>query len=329
MGGSMGSVFGGPAGSGGQKFPSWTRAGNDYIVGGTGNPNAQPGDPGYFNSGFGRYAQGAEHQLPPELLYGGLPNVMNAANSGGSAIRGLAGQLSPEAIQAMQQYAGGAGGVAGNVGNLAGQEGNFLDASNQFAQGINHAQSQFQTAYGGADKILSDVMDPTAYNSLYQSSYNRALPDIRASMATRGVTSSGVGASAERDYGLRLNDQFAERQRQEQLAAAGLVGNLADRGGQLGVAASQVPGAVYSQFMQGNNSALQAYLQAQQASLGPLQAAGIGSDLFTKGVELPLGASTDIGNIAFEPGKTLGQLTTGSILQRPDQYHSFFGIGKI
>lgn len=313
--------------------PTWARGAADYLFGGMKGLGLQV-DPitGQVSGGTGFLADALAGMqgLPMSDIMAMLGGPMAAAGLGGANQRQLAAQLTGEAIPGEQQIAGMSLGGAGGIGNLLGQVGGYQDAAQQIAQNINRGATGLQGALGQANTTLQNVMNPTAYNPLFQNAYaNQIAPSTNAAFSSRGLGSSGANIAALQGAAQGLSDQFAQRQFQEQLQSQGMVGNLGSALGGLGVAGAQVPGAVFNQFMGGLGAGQAGLGQAEQNQLGPLAALGAGSQQFWQGVNNPLSVANNVYGISRAPGQALlGGLGTASGGIGGGQYHSILGIPK-
>ena len=343
----MGSIFGGGSESE-PGFPRELRNIADLIAGNF------PGAPGLLAD---MYAGGMA--VPANDFFGVLANqwgpLAQAGFQGGDITRQLASGLTSQGLYGAGQLANQAMGAAQGGQSLLANQGGFMDAANAFAGGINTANTgfgqaagrfnpafqQLQGAFGGANQFLQEMLAPTAMNEQFQYALqNQVLPQVRSAYAARGLGTSGIGAGAESEATANLANQFDARrfaQGQQALAtigdlsgvqgslASGL-GNLASLQGNLGVAASQVPGSILNQFMQANNLGVQGALGAQQAQMGPLQLAGLGAGLYNQGLDMGLRSFGNLYNTARAP-QTLGvNLLGGSAGTFSNPIFTAFGI---
>lgn len=298
------------ASGGGSKRPTYTRPGGDFLGSGQypfgGDAASTAGLPGYFGD------VGAQGMYPVQQLFGGFGNLLNAANAGGTGLRDLASQASNQAYGNQMGLANQAYGAAGQSQDLSQLAPQFMGAAQQFAQGINSAQSQFGKAYGAAGQTLQNVMNPTAYNPIYQNAINNQLnPQINSAYAARGLATSGPAAEALSAGARDLSNQFAQRQFGEQLQAQQGLGQLAQGGGNLASQASLLPGQIFNQFQQGYGQGLQNTGYAQQAQLGPLQGLGLGGSVFQQGLDMPFKTAQGIYDTTRAPLQAFGSFING------------------
>lgn len=222
--------------------------------------------------------------------------------------------------------------LMGQGENLSGLMPNVLDAANYYLQHGTGALGKFGTALdyaggdiaaargnlGSAQQILGNVMNPTAYNPLYQSALDRQTAGIDSMLASRGLAASGPGLQAE--AASNLSDQFGMRQFQEQLgamgqntdalnsllAATGQYGSLAGGYGNLAANLAGMPSSIYGQM-----AGTLPYF-AGMAGL-PQQVTGTYMDLMRTAGSMPLETIQDIWNITRAPTLAGGQMVGGTI----------------
>lgn len=210
--------------------------------------------------------------------------LMSQGFGGGNALRQMGAQGTQQAFGNTSNLAGMQAQQAGQMGQFNPQD--FLSAATGFSRGINQGLNAFGGAIGNAQTALSDVMNPTQYNSLFENAAGLLTPRVRAAFSARGLGSSGGAIEEEGNQMRQLSDSFALRQAQERQQALGTLGGLAQGMGGLGVSGAQVPGQVYNQLMQGGLMGQQGLAMAQQGQLGPLQALSMGGNVFNQGLEM-------------------------------------------
>lgn len=276
----------------------------DYIFG---NRGSQEGDEGIFRD----TVQGEKaFDFGKGLDLAGLYNLIGGSVQAG----GMGRQLGAEATNNAFGYGGNLMGAGAGLASLMP---NVMDASNHFLQKGNNALDMFSQAntaahgdLAAAQQVLGNVMDPTAYNPLFQSANARQNASIAGNMASRGLAGSGPGMMAEASS--NLSDQFASRQFQEQLGAlqqtqqaSGNMANIAGGYGNLSGMLAQLPASIWGQMGSGLTGL---------GGLGGLQqgAVGTGMDLWRTGTSLPLETIQDIYNITRGPQLAGGQLISSS-----------------
>lgn len=309
-------------GGGAQKFPSWTAPLTRFLFEGS-TPGTE-GDQGPPAQGLIGDAWAGQQAFPSGSLFQGLSDMIANAQRGGAGTQQLA-------VQGTQRGYGNASGLADQAAQTAGQAGGIaglipgaLSAANAYAGGINHAQSQFQPAYGAAQSALQDVMNPTQQNSLYNNAANLLTPRVRSAFSARGLGTSGQAVQEEGNQLQQLADSFALRQAQERQSAISGVGNLASQGGNLGVAASQVPGAILNGMQGVANGAIQAQQGAGALQQLPLAIGQQGQQLYQAGMNMPLDYQQALYNFTRQPGLQLLSALAGTLQSSNNRW----GLGK-
>lgn len=207
--------------------------------------------------------------------------------------------------------------ILNNARNMMGMMPGVWDASQYYMNQGTNALKGYGTAMGMAAGdadlargVFNDVSNPLAYNSLYGSALDRQQNSIDSMLAARGLATGGPGLQAE--AASNLSDQFAMRQRQEQMSAldrmnqaTGTYGNLASGYGNLSGMLAQIPGSIYSSL----GGALQGF--GSLAGL-PQNIVGTGMDLWRTGTSMPLETFQDVYNSMRGPQLAGGQLINSS-----------------
>lgn len=276
--------------------PTWARQNANYAYGMDTDPTTG------LPTGFLGQAMQSGQQFPWANYLGMLGAPLNAANLGGSMQRQLSSSILNDTLGQLGPLIGASQAGIGDISGLMGQQGNFQGAAQQIAQNINRGATGLQGGLAQANQSLQNVMDPTMYNPLFQNAMaNQITPQTNAAFSSRGLGSSGANLAALQQGATNLSDQFAQRQFQEQLGAQQNVGNLSGALGQLGVQGSQVPGAIFNQFMSGLGQGQGALGQAAQNQLAPLGALSLGSQQYWQGVNNPLNAIMNVSGFTNQP----------------------------
>jgi hypothetical protein len=305
---------------GGQHFPSWTAPDTRFTwEGRVPEYNNQPITDGLIGDAYWGTQPGGYSTQQWVQDMGALANSIPNAQQAG---------LDSRIINAdeLNNATGQTSGIAG-ASYLGANQNNWINSlapqlfqsADEFAQRVNQGAQGFHAGLNDAwsntataNQILGNVMDPTAYNPLYQNAAALLTPQVRSSFSARGLGSSGEAINQEDIQKQQLADSFANRQFQEQLGAqqqqTGAVGQyapLAGGLGSLGVASAQVPGEVYNQFLQGGLVNQQAYNLAQQNQLYPMQSLALGMQNYNNALDIPLNYETALYNATRAPQLSL------------------------
>lgn len=262
--------------------PTWARRAADWMFG-------AEGDTGFMND-----AMIGQGMFPLQNVFGGLPGVMGAMDRAGPMMRQLSSEATQNAYTGSQQLAGGSLTGGQNVGWLNSLMPNMVQSATQYALG------GVNPSLAAGRQSLQNVMNPTMYNPLFQNAAAAITPEINASFGSRGLGSSGPATQALSEAYQGLGNQFAQRQFQEQMQAQNQLGGL-------GLQASQLPGNVFGQFMQGAGMGQQALGQGIQNQLGPLGALGAGWENYMQGINGPLDVAAQVYQLSRSPMQALLQ----------------------
>lgn len=275
-------------------------------------------------------AQRALAAAPPiESIMGGLDNLIGQGDLGGQIMRQLTAEATNQGYGNTMQLANMSFGPAQQAGEVLNMLPGFFDAANQFAQQGNTAQRQFDLAFGNAGQSLANVMNPTAYNPLFQNAMeNQITPALNAAYSARGLGSSGPAIQAISEAGRDLSNQFAQRQFAEQQQGIGTLGGLAQGAGGLAATLAQTPGQVLGQLMSGVLGGGQAIGQAMQNQLGPLSLLGQGAANFQQGLGMPLQTRGSTYDLTRGPLNNLISNVVGTIgIGSHPKGYGFLGLG--
>jgi hypothetical protein len=99
--------------------------------------------------------------------------------------------------------------------------------------------------------------------------------------------------------------------------------------GQLGLQASQMPGQILQQMQQVAGAPLDAMTQAAQLQMAPLQLAGLGGQVYSQGLNLPLEYQQALYNLTRDPSKAfLNSLAGTQQSSSKADVRGLFGIPK-
>lgn len=336
---------------GSQSRPGYTRPGGDILGQGKlpfdlSDPNALRGYLGYLGD-----IQGGQGDFPIEQLFQGLGPLTGQSIQAGQDIYGRvspgldqAGQLFGAGSQGMMQganlnqallgmspglFAQGMQDAGGVRGALSGIQSGLHTSAGMLGGAYNTAAQQFGNAYGGANQILQNVMNPAAYNPMFQNQYqNQVLPNLRASYSDRGLVGGGSAIQGESEALQNMSNQYGLQQFGEQLQASGNLGNIAGMGasalgnigqaygqnignldsiyGNLSLGLGAFPGQALNQFMGAGAQGMQGYGQMMQQSGGGLQNLLTGAAGYGAGVNLPFNTASNLYGLTRSPLEAYG-----------------------
>src|SRR6266446_6377317 len=142
--------------------PTWARQNANYAYGMDTDPTTG------LPTGFLGQAMQSANQFPWGNFLGMLGGPLNAANLGGSMQRGLSSSILNDTLGQLGPLIGASQTGIGGIGNLMGQLGNYAGAAQQLSQNINRGATGLQGGLSSANQTLQNVMNPTAYNPLFQ-----------------------------------------------------------------------------------------------------------------------------------------------------------------
>lgn len=293
--------------------PGYTRAGGNVL--GEGKlPDWTGGDPNALNDllGFmGDIAPG-QQMFPMTDLYNQFQSMPGNIEQASSLYRQMMAPMIQQGLGGIQQNLGANNAMMGGVQDLTGLMPQMLQASATMANnGLNPAIS-------GAQQSLQNVMNPTAYNPLFQNAMNNQInPMVSAQMAARGLAGSGAETNALSQASQDTSDRFAMRQFQEQNMAQNTLGQLGMMGGQL-------PGQVFGQFAGGLASMAPAIGQGIQNQFAPLQMLGQGMGMYNQSYGDQIAQMQNLYNFTRSPLNALGSFINGVPNISNQQQKGFF-----